>query len=212
MVSGGTCPCYSILAGSRKLNFVFLLRETSPTLNGVEQPQHSSSLPSGAPDRQESLACPVAAGDGPGAEGGRGTSPVAPAGPTCRELGSEDICVGRRFGFLAPHMLSAACPSAVCTAERGSRVRAENPRALGLASRGSRSRCCHGERAENGSGKGLGELRAGRPGCGAQALSHPPGDGVLVPRPRCLACASGLPARSGDGKLGLGQGPGPGPP
>lgn len=46
-----------------------------------------------------------------------------------------------------------------------------------------------GERKWEGPGV---NLRAGRPGCGAQALSHPPGDGVLVPRPRCLARASGL--------------------
>lgn len=89
----------------------------------------------------------------------RGRAPyqsVILAGPPIGSQASENMCVG--WGcvlVLAPHTISAVCPSAVCTAERGSRVGAENPRVLGLASKGIRSRCCHGEKGENGSGNGL---------------------------------------------------------
>lgn len=37
----------------------------------------------------------------------------------------------------------------------GASSEVQNPRALGLASKGTRSRCCHGEKGESGSGKGL---------------------------------------------------------
>lgn len=101
----------------------------------------------------------------------------------------------------APHTISAACPRAVCTAERGSRVRAENPRVLGLASKGTRSRCCHGEKGETEVGRAwcecgwLGGL-APSPDRASQAWLQDPGlcltlpcDRELGPRHRCLAWA-----------------------
>lgn len=96
-------------------------------------------------------------GEGSGAERDRDTSLVIHADPAWRERGLQEHLCGPEVCVspLAPHTISAACPRAVCTAERGSRVGAENPRVLGLASRGSRSRCCHGEKGGNGSGKGL---------------------------------------------------------
>ena len=88
---------------------------------------------------------------------GQGHLTGSPGPASLRERGLREHLCGPevRVFLLAPHTVSAACPRAVCTAERGSRVRAENPRVLGLASKGTRSRCCHGEKGENGSGKGL---------------------------------------------------------
>lgn len=95
-------------------------------------------LTPGAPDRQESLARLWLLGK----DLCGGSRRVPPAGSSALR---PSVWAGVWVSLRAPHTLSAACPSAECTAERGSRVRAENPRALGLASRGTRSRCCHGE-------------------------------------------------------------------
>lgn len=60
----------------------------------------------------------------------------------------------------------------MCIAERGSRVRTENPGVLGLASKGTRSRCCHGETR--------GEAEVGRAWCERRWLG---GLAPALPRP-----------------------------
>lgn len=148
-----------------------------------------------------------------------------PAPPLGSEPPRTFVWAGGCVLLPAPHTVSVACPRAVCTAERGSRVRAGNPRVLGLASEAPVQDVVMGREGRTEVGRawcesrwlgGLAPAPAGRAsgplGLAAGLAFVPPScGGVLAPGHRCGAGAPGLPVRSGGGEPGLGRDPPLGP-
>lgn len=69
----------------------------------------------------------------------------------------QRTCVGWRFVFCPEyHRQPQQLVQGLCAQlSVGASSELQNPRVLGLASEGTGSRCCHGEKGERGSGKGL---------------------------------------------------------